>query len=100
MGNLEGVWKCLECVWICLEVVCNVLKGVLKVSEGFPNILPFDVVRCPHLNCSPINKVCGVSLLSIYFFLPTPIVPFIKKICAVSPPQYMFLLCGVPPPSM
>ena len=49
---LEGVLKFLDGVWICLEVVCNVLKGVLKVSEGFP----FDVVRCPHLNCSPINK--------------------------------------------
>ena len=51
-----------------------------------------------------LSMLCGV---------PTPIVPLINKVCAVSPPnsshnqesmcgvppsQYMFVLCGVPPP--
>ena len=94
---MKGVLKCLEGVKICLEVVCNVLKGILKVSEGFPSIFPFNVVRCPHPYCSPINKVCAVSPPPSLFLLPTLIVPSIKKVCVVSPHPSILFFCGVSP---
>ena len=44
----------------------------------------FNVVRCPHPNSPPINKLSSVPPPSKKFF-PTLIVPPIKKVCAVSP---------------
>ena len=78
---LEGVWICVEGVWICLEGVWNVPEGVWKVFTGFLNIFPLNVVRCPHPNYSPINKVCAVSPPPSICFLPTQLFPPSVVLC-------------------
>ena len=69
MGNVWNVFlsvrKVSGYVW---KVSVIFYRRFLKVSEGFPNIFSFNIVRCPHPNCFPINKVCVVSPLPVYVF--------------------------------
>ena len=95
---LEGDLKCLEGVWICLEGVCNILEGVLKVSKGFPNIYPFNVVRCPHPNCSPSTKYVRCPP-SHFIFSPHPNCSLHQEsMFGVPHSQYMFFSVRCPPP--
>ena len=48
----------------------------------------FNAGLCPHPNCSPINKVCGVSRLQIHVFPPPELLPHLECIC--SAPVYIF----------
>ena len=68
---LVDVWgmsgMCFKLSERCLDMSgrCNVLQ---KVSVGFLNKFSFNVVRCPHPYCFPINKLCAVSPLPVYVF--------------------------------
>ena len=59
-----------------------------------------NIVRCPHPNCSIINKVCAVSPPPSICFSHPNCFPY-KKVCAVSPPPSLRVFCAVsPPPSL
>ena len=58
---------------------------------------PFNAVRCPHPNCSPIKKVCAISPPPKCRggFVHRPPIQYTLFLCS-APPVYIFL-CGVPP---
>ena len=106
LGCPGGVWgmsrrcykmsgRCVEGVWISLEYVCNIPECVWKVSEWFPNIFPFNVVLCPHPNCSPSTKYVLYAPHPVFVF--SPLFPPSRKYVGCPPSQYTFFPCGVPP---
>ena len=59
---------------------------------------PIRYVQCPHLNnvcaVSPPSSICFLSKLC---GVPTPFVPLIKKVCAVSSLPVQFFQCNSVP---
>ena len=96
---LVDVWgmsgMCFKLSERCLDMSgrCNVLQ---KVSVGFLNKFSFNVVRCPHPYCFPINKLCAVSPLPVYVFSLTQLLPHQETMCGVPLSQYTFFYAGAP----
>ena len=84
-----------QSIWGVFKVSGSSLDGFWMLCKGCLVGVPINLLcAVSHPKCSPINKVCALSLLPVFFFPPQLFSPSRKYVRCPPLPEYIFsVLC-------